>query len=196
MTTIAAPAVPAADFGAARAALRGNTTTVPMASPGRQRIEGTSTFQCPKRSPARFAPVMVNGALKIEGAKTSKPRRDWRPSSAHRRTRRCTTLRPCEPTRVARRRRPSPRNAGLTAVSIIRSGHRENERARGAGIGVGKCTVSFEKRSRRQFRASRPEQYYRIEKPLPFIYDESESKFPLRHNRATIFFIGQHGRVS
>jgi hypothetical protein len=45
-------------------------------------------------------------------------------------------------------------------------------------------------------RASRPEQYYRIEKPLPFIYDESESNFPLRHNRATIFFIGQHGRVS
>jgi hypothetical protein len=54
----------------------------------------------------------------------------------------------------------------------------------------------FEKRSRRPSCASRPEQYYRIEKPLPFIYDESESNFPLRHNRATIFFIGQHGRVS
>jgi outer membrane immunogenic protein len=35
-----------------------------------------------------------------------------------------------------------------------------------------------------------PNRYYRIEKPLPFIYDESESKCPLRHIRATVFFIG------
>jgi len=41
-----------------------------------------------------------------------------------------------------------------------------------------------------------PNGYYQAEKPLPFIYDEFESNFHLRHNCATIFFIGQHGRVS
>jgi hypothetical protein len=45
MTTVAAPACTGGGFwrGARRAS--GNTTTVPMASPGRQRIGGTSTFQ-------------------------------------------------------------------------------------------------------------------------------------------------------
>jgi hypothetical protein len=51
MTTVAAPARTGGFWRGARRA-SGNKTTVPMASPGRQRIEGTSTFQWPKRSPA------------------------------------------------------------------------------------------------------------------------------------------------
>jgi hypothetical protein len=85
MTTTATPACTGGDFcgGARRASA--NTMTVPMASPRRQRIEGTSVFRWPKRSPARFAPVMVNGALRIERAKTSKSKRCSPPSPPHRR---------------------------------------------------------------------------------------------------------------
>jgi hypothetical protein len=299
MTTIAAPACTGGGFWCGARRGSGNTTTVPMSSPGRQRIEGTPTLSMseaipphdlrpswlmaryqtrtvaicsraapgrddngaarilergcagegwkrrsgvphgglsvrvracrpgaannatqpktgldgfaspigrrhaaiplgpPRGSPVRFARFMVNRALKNcrrENLETEKELAAFVGASVGRE---CTTLRPCEPTRVARRCRPSPRNPGLTAVSIIRSGHRENERSRGAGIGVGKSARLVRKTIAPPVpRPLVPKQYCRIENQLPFIYDESESNFPLRHNRATIFFIGQHGRVS
>ena len=67
MTTVAEPARAGAGFWCGPRRASANTTTVPIASPGRQRIEGPSTFQWPKR----FGPFMVNGALKAGRPKAS-----------------------------------------------------------------------------------------------------------------------------
>jgi outer membrane immunogenic protein len=102
------------------------------------------------------------------------------------------TIGPREPTRSARRPTRSPRNGGLAAVSII---HRRLAHANRHGTLHRRFEKSAPFRSRDDGAAGRPplipnNRYYRIEKPLPFIYDESESKCPLRHIRATVFFIG------
>jgi outer membrane immunogenic protein len=134
---------------------------------------------------------MVTGTLKVERAKTSKPRTDWQFLPAHRRT----------PHRRNDRatRTDTPRAAPKTIAEKWRIGsgfdHSSPARERGPGrhtcIGVSKiCTVSFARRLPRVVARRYSKQYYRIEKPLPFIYDESESKCPLRHIRATVFFIG------
>ena len=155
----------------------------------------------PFRSLARGDPrhdlrAAVNRALK---SNVRKPRNREGSAAlpAHGGGRKCVAVRPRKRTRVTRGRKPSSRNAGLAAVSIIRSGHRENERACGACIGVRTFALPGSGNDRGAGLAPLvPHRYYPIEKPLPFIYDESESNFPLRHNCATIFFIGQHGRVS